>query len=145
AFERLILLERGNAGDGLNAAHAGGDGLLGDKLEDADVARALDVRAAAQFLAVEAAGRVVVGDGDHADVLLRVAVAEKGQGAGGQGLIEGQDIGGDFLVVQDLVVDLLLDFAELGGVHVAEVGEIEAQVIGGDEGAGLFDVRAQDV
>ena len=53
----LVFGEGAVAGDGFDAADAGGDGLLADDLEDADIAGAVDVRAAAKFLAVEAARR----------------------------------------------------------------------------------------
>ena len=48
----------------------------------------LHVRAAAKFLAVEAARRGWIGNRDHADVLLRVAVAEKGQRAGSERVVD---------------------------------------------------------
>ena len=47
----LVFGEGAVAGDGFDAAHAGGDGLLGDDLEDADFAGAVHVRAAAKLLA----------------------------------------------------------------------------------------------
>ena len=46
---------------------------------------------------------------------------------------------------QDLFVHLLLDFGEFAGVDGCEVREIEAQMIGRDERAGLLHVRAENV
>jgi hypothetical protein len=63
----------GLAGDGFDAARAGGDGHLGDDLDEADFAGGGNVRAAAELAAVAA-------DVDDADELA-VFVAEEGEGA----------------------------------------------------------------
>src|SRR5207245_5060825 len=123
----LVIGERRNASDGFNAAHACGCGLLRGDLEHADVAGAADVRAPAQLLAVEASGRGRVGDGHDADVLLVVAVAEEGESAGGEGLVERGDVRLNFGVEQYFVVYLLLDVAQLGGINRGEGRKIEAQ------------------
>ena len=44
-----ILAQRAFAGDGFDAANAGGDAALIDDLAEADIAGAPDVRAAAEF------------------------------------------------------------------------------------------------
>jgi hypothetical protein len=49
-LQRLQVGQRVVAGDGLDAAHAGGDAAFGHDLEQADVAGALHVRAAAQLV-----------------------------------------------------------------------------------------------
>src|ERR1700719_2924078 len=109
------MLEGADASDGFEAADAGGYGLLADDFEDADNSYAVNVGAAAEFFAVEAAGGAGVGHGDYADVAFRIFVAEEGQGAGGQGFFERSDVGFDLAVVADFVVDLLLDVAQLFG------------------------------
>ena len=52
----------------------------------------LHVRAAAELLAVEAARRGGVGNRDHADVGLGILVAEEGQRAGGERVVDIHDV-----------------------------------------------------
>ena len=47
-------------------------------------------------------------------------------------------------VVQNLLVDLALDLAQLVARHGPVVREVEAQAVRGDQGAALLDVRAED-
>ena len=108
----LIVLERAGAGDGFDAADAGGDGLFADNFQYADVADAVNVRAAAKFLAVKAARRVGIGNGHHAHVVLGIFVAEKSERAGGQRIFQRGDVGFHGGVDADFVVHLLLDVAE---------------------------------
>ena len=123
------------AGDGFDAAHAGRDAALVDDLEQADVAGAPDVRAAAELLAE-------TGDVDDAH-LVAVLFAEQRHGAGPDGLIERHDRGFDRGVAQDLLVDQALDFFDLGLVERGVMREVEAQPRRLDHAAGLLDVRAQ--
>ena len=116
-----------------------------DDFEHADFAGADDVRAAAKFLAVEAARRGGVGNGDDADVGLRIFVAEEGERAGGERVVDIHDVRADFEVFADFFVHLLLDVGEFAGIDGGEVREIEAQMIGRDERAGLLHVRAENV
>ena len=51
----------------------------------------------------------------------------------------------NFVVEQDLVVHLLLDVAQFGGINGGEVRKIEAQACRLDQRAGLLDVRAENV
>ena len=83
-----------------------------NNLEDADFAGARHVRAAAELLAVEAARGSSVGNGDHADVGLGVLVAEEGQRAGGERVVDIHDVGADFEILPDFFVHLLLDLGE---------------------------------
>ena len=112
----LVVGERGSAGDGFDAAHSGGGGLFDGDLEHADVAGAAHVRASAKLLAVEAARRGGIGNGHDAHVLLGIAVAEEGQRAGSQRVVNRGDVGLDLGVEQDFVVHLLLDVAQFGGI-----------------------------
>ena len=121
------------------------DGLLAGDFEDADFAGADDVRAAAEFLAVEAARRRGVGNRHDADIRLRVLVAEEGEGAGGERVVDVHDVGREREIAEDLFVHLLLDFGEFACVHGCEVRKIEAQMIGRDERAGLLHVRAENI
>ncbi len=104
-----------------------------------------DVRAAAKLLAVKAARRGGIGNGHHADVLFRVAVAEEGQSAGSERVVQRGDVGLDLGVEQNFVVHLLLDVAQFGRIDRSEVREIEAQACWLDQRAGLLDVRAENV
>ncbi len=104
-----------------------------------------DVRAAAKLLAVEAARRGVVGNGDDADVGFRILVAEEGERAGGESVVDVHDVRADFEILADFFVHLLLDIGDFARIDGGEVRKIEAQVIGRDERAGLLHVRAEDV
>ncbi len=141
----LVIRESGNARDGFDAAHSGGGGLFDGNFEHADIAGAADVRAAAKFLAVESARSRGIGNRHDADVLFGVAVAEEGQRAGSERVVNRGDVGLNFGVEQDFVVHLLLDVAQFGGVNGGEVREVEAQAAGLDERAGLFHVRAENI
>src|SRR5260370_8839118 len=139
------MLQGADPGDCLYAADSCGYGLLADDFQDADIANAVDVRAAAQLLTVEAARRARVGHGHDADVAFRVFVSEKGQGAGGQSVFQRGDIGFDLAVVANLVIDLLLDVAQLFGIDMCEMRKVEAHAVGGVERAGLLYVRAENI
>src|SRR5205823_3496070 len=141
----LVVFEGSDAGDGFDAAHARGNGLFADDFQHADIACAGDMRAAAQLLRVEAPGRAGIGNGYHADVGFGILVAKEGECAGGQRVFERGDVGFDLRVQADLVIDLLLNVAQLFGIDVREVREVETETFGGVERAGLLDVRAQNV
>ena len=89
----LVIGERGSAGDGFDAAHSGGGGLFDGNLEDADIAGAAHVRAAAKLLAVKAARRGGIGNRHDAHVLLGIAVAEESQRAGSERVVNRGDVG----------------------------------------------------
>ncbi len=95
----------------------------------------MDVRAAAQLLAE-------AGDRNHAHAIA-IFFAEQRHGAGVERLVEIHDIGMDFDVFQDLFVDELLNFGQLLGIGVRVMRKVEAQAIGIDDAAGLFDVRSE--
>src|SRR5262249_42238860 len=125
------------AGDGLNAARARSDRGVGDDFEDADVARGVDVRAAAKL------GRKP----RHAHHAHAVAVllAEERHRAAGQGLVQRLLLFRDCRVLERLVVDEALDLRDLFLRQRREVREVEAQAVGRDQRAGLFDVRPQNL
>jgi hypothetical protein len=75
---------------------------------------------------------------------LAVLLAEEGEGALGL-LVEVHLVGLDLRVLEDLLVDQLLDLAELRVRDRLEVREVEAQAVRGIEGAGLADVGAEDL
>src|SRR5450432_4491396 len=118
----LLVLPHGfAAGDGLNAAYAGGNAAFARDFKQPDIARARDVRAAAQFAAEDASG---AGDADDAH-LVAVLLAEQSHGAGGDGFIDGQNIGRDAGVGQYLFVHDALDLADFGGIDGGIMREIE--------------------
>ena len=103
--------------------------------------------AAADFEAEGAGGGiggVVIGVGyaDDADDVA-VAVAEEGEGAVAHGVGIGGFAGGDGEVGAHLVVGEALHGQLLVGGHWAHMAEVEAQAVGGAEGAGLADMGAE--
>src|SRR6202171_1108338 len=139
------MLERTDAGHGFDTADSGSDRLLTDDFQDADIANAVDVRAAAKFLAVKAARGVGVWNGNYANVVLGIFVAEKSEGAGSQGVFQGSDVGFDGGVEANFFVYLLLDIAQFLRVNRREMSEIKTQALWRIEGAGLLDVRAESI
>ena len=139
------MLERAGAGYGFDAADSGSDGLFTDDFQDADVADAVNVRAAAKFLAVKAARSARIGNGHHANVVLGIFVAEKSEGAGGQGVFQGSDVRFDVGVQANFFVDLLFDVAQFLRVDGREMSEIKTEAFWRIERAGLLDVRAEGV
>ena len=107
-----------------------------EDLEGADVARAHDVRAAAELDGV--ADRLNADD-------VAVLFAEEHRGAGLAGFFKRQDFGLRGRVGEDLLVDEVFDAGDLLGRHGLAVGEVKAQLGRGDEGALLFDVLAEDL
>ena len=87
-----------------------------------------------------------VADADDADALA-VLFAEEGHGAEvfyrlvDRNIDQGLDVG----VSEDLAVDDVFDLLHLGLGDAGEVGEVEAEAALVDEGAGLFDVFAEDL
>ena len=139
AEEGGVLLGFGkgvHARDGLDAADAGGNARFAEDLEGADVARAHDVRAAAELDGV--ADRLNADD-------VAVLFAEEHRGAGLAGFFKRQDFGLRGRVGEDLLVDEVFDAGDLLGRHGLAVGEVKAQLGRGDEGALLFDVLAEDL
>ncbi len=129
--------ERAGAGDGFNAADAGGDGGLAGEFEEADFPGGAGVDAAAE-LGGEAA------DFHDAD-LVAVLFAEEG---GGVKVVDGGvdgdvDEGLDAGVGEDFAVDDVLDFLQFFWRDAGEVAEVEAKAGAVDERAGLLDVGAE--
>ncbi len=142
----LVVGEGGRAGDGFDAAHSGGGGLLDGNLEYADVAGAPYVRAAAKLLAVKAArrrtgrewspcGRFVPGSGRRK----RPARRKPGRRP---------------CVVTSVWISLFRRISSFtccsmsrssAGSIAGKVREVEAQARWLDQRAGLLDVRAQNV
>src|SRR5690606_24136676 len=122
-------------GDGLDPAHARRDAALRHDLEETDIARAANVRAAAEL------GREVA-EPEHAHPVA-VLVAEERERAGRDRLVVRHlaDLGVD--VAADLVVDELLDRRELLRLDRLVVREVEAQPIGRDERPLLLHVLAE--
>ena len=133
-FQALQVAQRVGAGDSLDAPHAGGHPAFADDLEQADVAGARHVRAAAEFTAGA--------DVEHAHGVA-VLLAEQHHGAG---LLRALDVhqprlGGG--VLQDLLVHTALDLGDLPGRDRGVVGEVEARLLGIHQAALLLHVAAQ--
>ena len=125
------------ASDGLDPADAGGDGAFAGDVETAHLGGVVQVGAAAQFHGVAA-------HVDHADYI-PVLFGEQRHRAQLLGLVHGHLVAFHTVAFQDGLVDLLLNGDQLFAGDGGEVGEVEAQVIRIDQGAGLLDVVAQDV
>ena len=134
ALELLQVGQRVVAGDGLDAPDAGGHAAFGDDLEQADVAAALHMRAAAQL----AAGA----DVEHAH-LVAVLLAEQHHRAELLRLVERQHARLRGGVGQHLGVDQGLDLADLRIGDRRVVREVEARALGVDQRALLLHMRAQ--
>src|SRR6516162_9784531 len=126
----LVVVERSDSGHGLNAAHSSRHRLFLHDLQNPDVADALHVRASAQLLRVETARRARIGNGHHADIMLGIFVAEKSQRTRSQRFVERGHAGLDFRIGANLVVNLLLDVAQLLRRYRSEVRKIETQAVG---------------
>src|SRR5690348_3302717 len=139
------MFEGADAGDGLDAADACGYRSLAYNFQDADVANAVNVRAATELLRIKAPWRPFIRNRHDSDVAFRILIPKKGERAGSKSVIEGSDAGFDFGVVADFVVDLLLDVFQLLRVDMGKVRKVEAEAFGRIQGAGLLDVGAENV
>ncbi len=132
---RLDPVQRTFAGHGLDAAHARGDACLVRDLEDADVARAVDVRAAAEL-------DREVAEVQHAH-LVAVLLAEQRHGTRLHGVVVAHQLRVGRHVAADLAVDDALDLGKLLRSHGLVVREVEAQPVRRDERAFLLHVLAE--
>ena len=96
-----------------------------------------DVRAAAQLT-----GEGSVPHLDHAHDIA-VLLVEQRHRPEPLGLVQRRGEGAYGMALQDPAVDVVLDGGDLLGRHAAGVGEVKAQLVGTDVGAGLVDVIAQ--
>src|SRR5690606_20784811 len=113
------------------------DAALGNDPNQANVAGAMDVGAAAQL-----GGDLAKFDHAH---LFAVGVAKEGQGALGDRIIKAGLEGNALDVLPDVQVDPALDLGELVSAEALRVVEVKAQTLGVDQGAGLLDVLAEDL
>jgi len=91
--------------------------------QDADVADLVDMRAAAEFLGVEAARGAFVGMVTTRTLASGYFVAKKCQRSGSERVVDIGDVRFDLRVVANFVVHLLLDVAKFFGVDVCEMGK----------------------
>jgi hypothetical protein len=129
--------DRDGPGDRLDAPHVGRARGLREDGEDADLRGVAHVRAAAQLARPGA-----VADLDHADDVA-VLLAEQGHRPQLLGLVERRGDRPHPRAGEDLLVDAILDRAQLLRGQRRAVGEVEAQLVGLDRGARLADVPAQ--
>ena len=134
-----MLLGR-RAGHRLDAAHAGRDRALAHDPEQADVAGAQRMRAAAELdrilLAVAAAHR------QHAH-FLAVFLAEQSASAGRARFVEPHQPRRHLGVFQDNVVGDVLDLFKFGPSDRLRMGDVEAQPLGRNQRALLRDMIAK--
>ncbi len=110
-----------------------------DGLEQADVARAPHVRAAAKLLR-----KPPVGDRDHAD-FVTVLLAKERHGAGVDRRAKFHFLGHDFLVLKHVLVHQNLDVEQVLRVERRVVREVKAQPVGRHQRPCLLDVRPERV
>ena len=129
--------QRGLACDGFYAADACGDAAFACDFEEADVASAGNVGAAAQF------GGVVA----HRNHAHEVAVffAKQHHGAGFLRVFQAHGFDAHGYVLHDGVVDAAFDFGDFGGADALRVGDVEAGKLGVLQRAFLLDVAAEYV
>ena len=135
--QRVLVLHPGErivASNGFDAAHASGHAALGHDLEQADVAGAGHVGAAAEF-AREA-------DIQHAHGVA-VFLAEQRHGAALDRVVIGHDLRHGGLVGQDLSIDDGFHAGDLLGGQRRVLREVETGLVGIDQRAALLDVSAQ--
>ena len=136
---------RGVARHRLEPAHARRDRSFGNDGDDADVAGAVDMGAAAELDregAVRARAVERRAHRDDAD-LVAVLLAEEGAGAGLDRLVDGHELRHDRLVLQEHRVGDVLDLSDLVVGDRLRVAEVEAQAVGRDERALLSHVLAE--
>ncbi len=129
------MIEGALPGHRLDAAYAGGDAALAGDLEQADVAGARHVRAAAQFGGV-------IAHLQHAHAFA-VFFAEQRHRAEIQRFLHAHVVHFNRVVGAHLRIDLALDHRQFGGAHRLEVREVEAQPVRRDQRALLLHVGAQ--
>src|SRR5207237_8948213 len=120
-----------------DAAHAGGTAASGYDLEDAAVARARDVRTAAEL-------HREIAHAQHADVFV-VFFPEQGDRTLRDRRVVRHLARLGHRVLADLLVHEPLDARELGRRDRSEVREVEAQTVRRDERALLLDVGAENL
>ncbi len=129
---------------GLDAAHARGDRAFADDRDEADVAGARDMGAAAQLhrIGARAVGAV---DRSHRDDahFLAVFLAEQGAGARLARLLDAHQARDDGLVAEDDAIGDVLDRGDLLRRDRLGVGDVEAQPVGRDQRALLRDMVAE--
>ena len=144
ALRREVAARR-VAGHRLEPAHARRDGALRDDRDDADVAGAVDMGAAAELDREGAVGALAVGRPAHRDDadLVAVFLAEQRAGAGLDRLVDRHQLRHHRLVLEEHRVGDVLDALDLVVADRLRVAEVEAQAVRRDERALLRDVVAE--
>ena len=130
---------------GFDAPYSGGDRAFADDGDEADVAGAVDMSAAAKL---DRIGPLVVfgvldfahGDDAH---LVAVFLAEQSASAGRARIVEAHEPRRHLGVFQHNVIGDVLDFFELGARDWLRVGDVEAQPLGRNQRALLRHMIAE--
>ncbi len=131
-------------GDGLNAAHASGDGSFGDEAEESDLAGVAGVSAAAEFHAPTIQRMGFAADLHDADVLGVFFAEELHDAAVRLRLGVGHFGPRNDVVGHDALVDEFFDVGELRGGQSGAV-EVKGELVRRDVGAFLGGVLADDL
>src|SRR5216683_6076108 len=135
-FAAANRFERALPGEHFDPAHSRRDARFRFELEEADIARAIYVRAAAKF------DREIAHAHDAHDIA--VLVAEERKRTSFNRVVVSHLLGRDFGVLANARVDIFFDRREVALAHWPLMAEIEAQPIWRDQRARLMDVRTQD-
>ena len=118
-FQLLHVRERPAAGLGFDTAHTSRDAGLRHNSEQADVSRMPAVRSATEFF-TERLDR-------HHPHLLAIFIAEEGQRAFGDRILNAHHLGRDPLVLPHLVVDDRFNLIDVAGGQRPEMGKVKPQ------------------
>ena len=135
--EILEVLQRAASGQRFHAADARGKRAIGDDLEHADVAGAVDVTAAAKL-----ARPVACGNDAH---VIAVLLAKHRHRAALLRLGDRHDRLGHFDVLANLLVDQIFDLLDLLLSQRLVIGVIESQPVGSDQRSRLLDRFAENI
>ena len=140
------MLARMAAGQRLDAAHAGGHRAFAGHRNQADIAGAADMGAAAQFDRPAERIAAVLARGlahRHHAHLVAIFLAEQRAGAGVAGIVDRHQPRGDLVILQHHVVGDILDAAQFLRRDRLRMHEVEAQPIRRHQRAALRDVVAE--
>ncbi|MNC27307.1 hypothetical protein D3C75_754760 [compost metagenome] len=118
-----------------NPPDTGADAAFADNLEQPDLRRRRYVAAAAQLNAV-------IANPDHTDHIA-VFFSEKSHRPQSLGVVDGHGGNIHFRAFPNLAVHPDFNILQFFGADASEMGEVEAQTVGGYQGAGLVDVLAK--
>ena len=129
-------------GQRLDTAHTAGNGAFADDLEQGDIAKRIDMGAAAQLDRIMLVG--LAPHGKYAD-LIAIFFTEQRQRAGLHGILRRHQPRGDGLIGANFLVHFRLDRRDVLIAQRGWIGEIEPQPLGCDQAAFLRHMAAKAI